>query len=118
MSRFILSRSEVIQRNIRYSCINYGTQEIIAERTRKFESDIVESKSRNCDFLYYLLNLWSGCLAAKALQAAGQPGIIILPNVQNILDTIRGHSEADERYAICTSGEPIPVFAVSVVTLI
>ncbi|KAK9899196.1 HAD-like protein [Cystobasidium minutum MCA 4210] len=60
-----------------------ASEQDIEERTRKFESDIVET--------------------AKALEAEGKTGLVVLPNVRRILDTIRTHEDADSRYTICTS---------------
>lgn len=50
--------------------------------------------------------LWLSYLsaAAKTLQASGQTGLVVLPNVKQLLDKIRKHPESDQRYAICTSG--------------
>jgi len=55
----------------------------ITDMAMQFEADIIQ--------------------VAKDAVKAGQPGIVILPGVERILDELRSHPSAEQHYAICTS---------------
>merc|ERR1711939_243962 len=53
----------------------------ITDMAMQFEADIIQ--------------------VAKDAVKAGQPGIVILPGVERILDELRSHPSAEQHYAIC-----------------
>ena len=85
-----------------------ASQERIAVLTVEFEAEIVNSgRFYSRMNLVAAPDLKASLSDARALEAEGKTGLIILPSVQRILAEIRNEPQAEEHYAICTSGEPV-----------
>lgn len=100
-------------------------QEEIATRTVQFEEDIVSSAFCGClvpsvagssarlivaSFRVADYWLWS-MKDARALEAEGKTGLVILSSVTRVLQELRSNPKSEQHYAICTSGEsaaPVP----------